>query len=639
MAAPAAGAAIKAAAQVLLKVVGILWKDPKQEKGNTGSPGILVAVCAVAAGLVLALFMYFMAPLGIWALASQAEAGELGAPSADGTYVLPDLDADGTGLTAGALPISARTIQHYKAEERRLADWARATWQAGEYDQYTLPDWRFLWALDTVLSDNRFDDVEQRQGFYEDYHASVLVASYRTKLITSYQYVLQGYETEDERLALEDRVGIDVYRDGAGNYYQRVTVMEEVGYWDVRFKGFSAIFITSTGVLSDEFRYYTDFESAEYGGGWGDGGNALGAYQFDRRYALDDFLAYCTAQGTAHYTAFSRWLSGSIAQGDPELEAAWERAYRTYPDEFARLQDEFEYKSYYLPAEAAASGLGIDLTRRRDCIKGLFASVANLFGTGGARGLFSEAALDDSMSDEQLARAVCTHIIDVAPARYAYGDAYAQRYANELETVLALLSQAPASAPANSGTAASTQRTLAANYLRAARFISERGGRLVFDKAAFDRHLANYQGASVGSSDLVSIAEGQIGNQGGKPYWSWYGFSDRVPWCAIFVSWCAEEAGLIDDGSLFLYSYCPTGIDTFKQRGRWLEGGLEPAPGDIVFFDWDADGVSDHTGIVSECDGAYVYTVEGNTNTAIGEVARHSYPVGDRCIVGYGSAG
>ncbi len=136
-----------------------------------------------------------------------------------------------------------------------------------------------------------------------------------------------------------------------------------------------------------------------------------------------------------------------------------------------------------------------------------------------------------------------------------------------------------------------------------------------------------------GSDDIVEVAISQIGNVGGQPYWSWYGFSSRVAWCACFVSWCANECGYIDSGVMPKFSYCPTGVDWFKGRGQWQGRSYVPEPGMIIFFDWDYDGESDHVGIVEYCDGATVYTVEGNANDAC---KRLRYTVGYSGIVGYG---
>ena len=88
----------------------------------------------------------------------------------------------------------------------------------------------------------------------------------------------------------------------------------------------------------------------------------------------------------------------------------------------------------------------------------------------------------------------------------------------------------------------------------------------------------------------------------GQPYWAWYGFNSRVEWCACFVSWCANECGYIDAGVIPKYAGCVNGVQWFKDRGQWLDGSAEPAPGMIIFFDWadesGQDGLSDHTGIV-----------------------------------------
>ena len=144
-----------------------------------------------------------------------------------------------------------------------------------------------------------------------------------------------------------------------------------------------------------------------------------------------------------------------------------------------------------------------------------------------------------------------------------------------------------------------------------------------------------------GSDDMiVQIALTQIGNVGGEPYWSWYGFSSRVEWCACFVSWCADQCGYIENGIIPKYAGCVTGVNWFKQRNQWADTSIEPTPGMIIFFDWDnkggsgpQDGLSDHTGIVERVENGIVYTVEGNTSDSCAE--RH-YSVGYYEILGYG---
>ena len=78
------------------------------------------------------------------------------------------------------------------------------------------------------------------------------------------------------------------------------------------------------------------------------------------------------------------------------------------------------------------------------------------------------------------------------------------------------------------------------------------------------------------ASDMVAIAQSQIGQTGGQPYWSWYGFSNRVEWCAIFVSWCADQCGYIDAGIVPKFAGCGVGVQWFQNRGQWLPGSVTP---------------------------------------------------------------
>ena len=136
-----------------------------------------------------------------------------------------------------------------------------------------------------------------------------------------------------------------------------------------------------------------------------------------------------------------------------------------------------------------------------------------------------------------------------------------------------------------------------------------------------------------GTGQLVTIAKSQLGNEGGQKFWSWYGFDSREEWCACFVSWCADQAGLIQKGAVSKFSLCTAGVDWFQEKGKWQSGGNVPTPGTIIFFDWDHDGASDHVGIVESCDGTTVHTIEGNSGDA---VKQNSYTVNSRSILGYG---
>ena len=136
-----------------------------------------------------------------------------------------------------------------------------------------------------------------------------------------------------------------------------------------------------------------------------------------------------------------------------------------------------------------------------------------------------------------------------------------------------------------------------------------------------------------GNSQIVSVAMAQVGNQGGEKFWSWYGFDGRVEWCACFVSWCADQCGLIANGAIPKFASCPAGVEWFRSNGKWKDNGYSPAAGAIIFFDWDGDGVSDHVGIVEKCENGRVYTVEGNSDD---RAQQSIYIVGSNLILGYG---
>jgi len=138
-------------------------------------------------------------------------------------------------------------------------------------------------------------------------------------------------------------------------------------------------------------------------------------------------------------------------------------------------------------------------------------------------------------------------------------------------------------------------------------------------------------GTRPGNTAIVDLAKQQVGNVGGYPYWSWYGFNSRVEWCACFVSWCYGQAGLSEPR----FAACQSqGIPWFTSHGQWGARSYENiAPGDAIFFDWDLDGSADHVGLVIGRDESRVYTVEGNSGDAC---KIKSYPLDYACIKGYG---
>lgn len=136
-----------------------------------------------------------------------------------------------------------------------------------------------------------------------------------------------------------------------------------------------------------------------------------------------------------------------------------------------------------------------------------------------------------------------------------------------------------------------------------------------------------------GNQAIVEVALTQLGNEGGQPYWSWYGFNSRVEWCACFVSWCAEQCGYIESGFIPKFAGCISGANWFKERNQLQDRNYEPTAGDIIFFDWESDGLTDHVGIVEKCENGIVYTVEGNSGDA---VKQRQYTIGSSSIYGYG---
>lgn len=137
----------------------------------------------------------------------------------------------------------------------------------------------------------------------------------------------------------------------------------------------------------------------------------------------------------------------------------------------------------------------------------------------------------------------------------------------------------------------------------------------------------------IGNQAIVQVAASQEG-KGGTTYWSWYGFNNRVGWCACFVSWCADQSGYIQKGIIPKFSYCPDGVRWFEEKRRFRDASYTPVAGDIIFFDWENNGTIDHVGIVESVSSGTVNTIEDNSGN---KVARRSYNIGGGNIYGYGT--
>lgn len=138
---------------------------------------------------------------------------------------------------------------------------------------------------------------------------------------------------------------------------------------------------------------------------------------------------------------------------------------------------------------------------------------------------------------------------------------------------------------------------------------------------------------AIEKSPMVKTAVPNIGYKGGKKFWKYCDYNYHIDWCACFVSWCAGKNGYIADGKLEMFTYVPYGVNMFKEMKKWKSSGYKPYPGNLIFFDWDNDGMANHIGIVEYYYKGYVYTVEGNRDDQC--VEKH-YPVNSRKILGYG---
>lgn len=154
-------------------------------------------------------------------------------------------------------------------------------------------------------------------------------------------------------------------------------------------------------------------------------------------------------------------------------------------------------------------------------------------------------------------------------------------------------------------------------------------------KSDYAKMWSNVIYGTKGNSDIVKVAQSYLGNIGGEIFWSWYGFGSRVSWCACFVSFCANECGYIESGIIPKFAGCEAeGVAWFKTCGLWKDRGYIPKEGDIIFFDWEQDGHSDHVGVVEKIENGRVYTIEGNTNDSCKE---NNYDLNSTDIKWYGT--
>lgn len=169
-------------------------------------------------------------------------------------------------------------------------------------------------------------------------------------------------------------------------------------------------------------------------------------------------------------------------------------------------------------------------------------------------------------------------------------------------------------------------------------------GEMLFGEEFWDESDIFWGGImGVPNDFIVNTALSQVGQSGGQPYWSWWPLSARVEWCAIFVSWCADQCGYLDAGIIPKFASCREGVAWFKARNAWhpRSSGYTPKAGDLIFFDWADEitgirnGSPNHVGLVVITAGGKVYTVEGNSGAFPGKVREKSYSLTSLDILGY----
>ena len=233
-------------------------------------------------------------------------------------------------------------------------------------------------------------------------------------------------------------------------------------------QSFSGVLRSVQGVsfvnVTDEMKYFTKYEShGNYNQGfsYGDGYNALGYYQFDRRWSLIPFMKQVYNYDSAKYgmlkAAIDRgseisngsnpmYANGQLTDLGRIAQDAFLGAYNTNPAEFSALQDAYAYNSYYAVTESwLKNALGIDISGRADCVKGMVWSITNMCGTGGCQDFFRWANLSNDMTDREFVTALSNSVVDNVARKYSsqpqYHEGWKNRYKNELKDCLVYIAE------------------------------------------------------------------------------------------------------------------------------------------------------------------------------------------------------
>ena len=145
------------------------------------------------------------------------------------------------------------------------------------------------------------------------------------------------------------------------------------------------------------------------------------------------------------------YANGQLTELGRIAQEAFQSAYNTDPTEFSALQDAYAYNSYYAVTEAwLKSALGIDISGRADCVKGMVWSITNMCGTYGCQDFFRWANLSNSMTDREFVTALSNCVVDNVVRKYSsqpqYHEGWKNRYRNELKDCLVYIAEDEAAA-------------------------------------------------------------------------------------------------------------------------------------------------------------------------------------------------
>ena len=245
-------------------------------------------------------------------------------------------------------------------------------------------------------------------------------------------------------------------------------------------QSFSGVLRSVQGVsfvnVTTEMKYFTKYEShGNYNQGfsYGDGYNALGYYQFDRRWSLIPFMKQAYNYNPEKYSMLKDAIdrgseisnasnamseNGQLTELGRIAQEAFLGAYNTDPAEFSALQDAYAYNSYYAVTESwLKSALGIDISGRADCVKGMVWSITNMCGTYGCQDFFRWANLSNDMTDRQFVTALSDSVVNNVAKKYPnqsqYHNGWRNRYSNELKDCLVYIAEDEKEAANNNGAA------------------------------------------------------------------------------------------------------------------------------------------------------------------------------------------